>query len=84
MESEFGYVVPPAQKWIQLALLYGLGKAFHLKRRRGPSQVSLWCRQGNIEVRNIDVKYRISNSHCIAILKYRYKKEKKKSSLLPS
>jgi len=26
----------------QLALLYGLGKAFHVKRRRGPSQVSLW------------------------------------------
>jgi len=41
-ESGSYYVVPPAQKWIQLALLYGLGKAFHVKRRRGPSQVSLW------------------------------------------
>jgi len=40
-ESGSGYVVPPAQKSIQLALLYGLGKAFHLKRQRGPSQVSL-------------------------------------------
>jgi len=42
IESGSGYVAPPVQKWIQLALLYGLGKAFHIKRRCGLSQVSLW------------------------------------------
>jgi len=40
-ENGSNYVVPPAQKSIQLALLYSLGKAFHLKRWRGPSQISL-------------------------------------------
>lgn len=42
-KSGSGHVVSPALKWIQLAPLYQLGKRSHEKRRRGPSQASLWC-----------------------------------------